>query len=163
VRNQYALFAKAAGLAWDDTPFYEAAEKALDDFRTRFGSISFSVGEWFNGNPFETAVALVRYGFRVPEIFGTPGDSSFPYIRRLSQLSPETRIYSNLSPTMLSYDKRTAEVDFALGQDAMYYHPELPGLRWNEEVQPFGYAGIRGLFAEMTEILSKYEEGRRSK
>ena len=163
VRNQYALLAKAAGLAFDDSPFYEAAEKAVADFRVRFGSLSFSVGEWFNGNPFETALALVRAGFHVAEIFGTPGDSNFPFIRSLARISPGTKIYSNLSPTMLSYDKRTAGTDFALGQDAMYYHPELPGLRWNEEVQPFGYAGIRGLFAEMTEILSKYEEGRRSK
>jgi len=160
VRNQYALLAKAAGLRFDDAPFCEAAEKAVSGFRDRFGSLSFSVGEWFNGNPFETALALVRYGFRVPEIFGTPGDASFPYIRRLAQLSPETKIYSNLSPTMLAYDGRSAGAGFALGQDAMYYHPELPGLRWNGEDQPFGYAGIRGLFRGMTEALASRDEGR---
>ena len=160
VRNQYALLAKAAGLRFDDAPFCEAAEKAVSGFRDRFGSLSFSVGEWFNGNPFETALALVRYGFRVPEIFGTPGDASFPYIRRLAQLSPETKIYSNLSPTMLAYDGQGAGSGFALGQDAMYYHPELPGLRWNGEDQPFGYAGIRGLFRGMTEALASRDEGR---
>lgn len=163
VRNQYALLAKATGLAFDDSPFYEAAEKTVADFRTRFGPLSFSVGEWFNGNPFETALALVRAGFQVAEIFGTPGDSNFSFIRSLARISPGTKIYSNLSPTMLSYDKRTAGTDFALGQDAMYYHPELPGLRWNGEAQPFGYSGICCLFEEMTEILSKYEEGRRDK
>ena len=157
VRNQYVLLAKAAGLRFDDSPFYEEAEKTVTEFRARFGPVSFSVGEWFNGNPFETALALVRYGFSVPEIFGTPGDASFPYIRRLAQLSPRTKIYSNLSPTMLSYEKSSAGSDFALGQDAMYYHPELPGLRWNGEVQPFGYAGIRGLFHGMTGVLSEKE------
>lgn len=154
VRNQYALLAKAAGIRFDDSPFYEEAEKAVAEFRSRFGRISFSVGEWFNGNPFEMALALVRYGFRVSEIFGTPGDASFPYIRRLAQVSPETKIYSNLSPTMLSYDRASAGTDFALGQDAMYYHPDLPGLRWNGEDQPFGYAGIRGLFRGMFQVLS---------
>lgn len=154
VRNQYALLAKAAGLRFDDAPFFAEAEKAVTDFRAQFGPVSFSVGEWFNGNPFETALALVRYGFRVPEIFGTPGDAAFPYIRRLAQVSPETKIYSNLSPTMLSYDASSAGSDFALGQDAMYYHPDLPGLRWNGEDQPFGYAGIRDLFRGMADVLS---------
>ena len=160
VRNQYALLAKAAGLRFDDSPFYDEAEKAVTGFLVRFGPVSFSVGEWFNGNPFETALALVRYGFRVPEIFGTPGDASFPYIRRLAQLSPETKIFSNLSPSMLSYDRTSAGSSFALGQDAMYYHPELPGLRWNGEAQPFGYAGIRELFRGMTDVLSAKEEGK---
>ena len=38
---------------------------------------SFAVGEWMNGDPFELALALVRYGFRVPEIYGTLSGENF--------------------------------------------------------------------------------------
>ena len=43
--------------------------------------------------------------------------------------------------------------DFVIGQDAMYYHPDSPGLRWNGEAQPFGYSGVTALFREISETL----------
>lgn len=46
-----------------------------------------------NGDPFELALALVRYGFQVPEIYGTISSENFVYIRHLAALSPETKIF----------------------------------------------------------------------
>ncbi len=57
-----------------------------------------------NGDPFELALALVRYGFRVPEIYGTITAENFVYIRHLAELSPDTKVFSNMEPTMLYYD-----------------------------------------------------------
>ncbi len=42
----------------------------------------------------------------------------------------------------------------------MYYHPTLPGVPWNDECQPFGYAGVTALFAELGKALSEKEAAR---
>jgi nitrogenase molybdenum-cofactor synthesis protein NifE len=80
------------------------------------------------------------------------GSGNFVYVKRIAELSPSTKIYSNLSPSMISYQE-TDIPDIIIGQDAMYYHPSVPGLCWNGEAQPFGYAGVTGLFREITECL----------
>ena len=153
-RRQYAALGAALGVQFDDTPFAEAAEEAVSAFLRNFAGMRFAVGEWLNGDPFELALALVRSGLVVEEIFGTPGAANFVYLRKLAELSPATRVYSNLDPSMLHYRAEDApEIDAALGQDAMYYHPGAPGLRWNGEVRPFGHAGVRELFVRLGQTL----------
>ena len=158
IRNQYRLLAQSAGLQFDDSAYYTEAENAVKTCLKQHGALSFSVGEWSNADPFELSLALLRYGFSVKEIFGTIGSGNFVYVRRIAELSPETKIYSNLSPSMISY-KEEDSPDFVIGQDAMYYHPSVPGIRWNGEAQPFGYSGVTALFREISETLN----GRMSK
>ena len=81
-------------------------------------------------------------------------------MKKLAALSPDTKIYSNLSPTMMFYDGRDAACDTVIGRDAMYYHPALPGVPWNEEQQPFGYAGVAALFDALGQALSGKEAAR---
>ena len=104
-----------------------------------------------NGDPFELALALVRYGFRVPEIYGTLSGENFVYVKQLAQISPETKVFSNLEPTMLYYDGSQSGVSLTIGKDAGYYHKECPNVLWNEERQPYGYAGVRRLFESLAE------------
>ena len=153
IRNQYRLLAQSAGLDFDDSAFYTEAENSVKACLDQYGALSFSVGEWSNSDPFELALSLLRYGFAVKEIFGTIGSGNFVYVRRIAELSPDTKIYSNLSPSMISY-KEDDKPDFVIGQDAMYYHPEVPGIRWNGEAQPFGYSGVTALFREISETLN---------
>ena len=94
-----------------------------------------------NGDPFELALALVRYGFQVPEIYGTITAENFVYIRHLAKLSPGTKIFSNMEPTMLYYDPVESGVNLTIGKDAGYYHPDQPNVVWNQDRQPYGYAG----------------------
>ena len=155
VHNQYAMLGSALGVQLDDAPYAETALQALNKCQKEFAGAKISVGEWLNGDPFELALTLVRYGFQVPEIFGTAGEANFAYIRRLADISPETRIYANTNPSMLRYRKDTAPVDAAVGQDAMFYHPDTPGFRWNGEAQPFGHAGIREFFTHLYEQLQR--------
>ena len=54
---------------------------------------------------------------------------------------------------MIAYDPRNSQVDFAIGQDAMYYHPGKPGICWNGEIRQFGYQAVNDLFRSMTEVL----------
>ena len=77
----------------------------------------------------------------------------FIYIKKIAELSPQTRIYTNLSPSMLYYDCGEGEIDITIGKDAEYYHPGCANVPWNQERQPFGYSGLRHLFEELTEAL----------
>ena len=160
IRHQYQLFAAAIGTEFDDEKYFKEAENILRDFIKRHGKLRISVGEWLNADPFELALALLRYGFEVPEIFGTVGEGNFVWVKRIAQLSPETRISSNLSPTMLHYADNTVPCDLCIGKDARYYHPGVPGVDWNGEVQPFGYDGVKRLFTEMDAALTAGKESR---
>ncbi len=152
IANQYAAFGAALGVQFDDETFRKAAENAVERFRNAHPDAIFAIGEWMNGDPFELALALVRYGFQVAEIYGTLSGENFAYVKRLAQLSPETKVFSNLEPTMLYYDAGLSGVNLTIGKDAGYYHKECPNLLWNEEEQPYGYAGVGKLFEALAEV-----------
>ena len=152
IRNQYRLLGQALGAELDDTAYYENARKTIDDFRDRFGKLEFAVGEIQNGDPIEMALMLIEEGHAVKEIFATIGELNFRFLKRLAELSPETKIYSNLSPTMLHYKEE--KVDVYIGADCEYYHPETPGIDWCDDAQPFGYDGTIKLFERLAEKLS---------
>ena len=111
-----------------------------------------------NGDAFELSLALVRYGFKVPEIYGTITAENFIYIKQLAAISPETRVYSNMEPTMLYYDGENSGVNMAIGKDAAYYHQNCPNVMWNQDRQPYGYAGVCRLFEALTEAENRWEE-----
>ena len=160
ISNQYRLLGQAVGTTFDDAPYREQAERAVADFRAKFGHRAFAVGEWLNADPFELSLSLICNGFSVPEIFGTVGGSNFVYVKKIAELSPDTIIYSNLSPSMMFYDGKDTACDTVIGRDAMYYHPGLPGVPWNEESQPFGHAGVRALFEALGNALAGKEAAR---
>jgi nitrogenase molybdenum-cofactor synthesis protein NifE len=58
---------------------------------------------------------------------------------------------------MLYYDIGQENVNVTIGRDAGYYHPNCPNLPWNDDIQPFGYAGVEMLFARLGELLDKEE------
>ena len=129
----------------------------LEDFQKRYQGLRFAIGECLNASSFELALALVQYGYEVKEIYGTVSAEQFAYIKLLAQLSPETKIYTNLSPTMLFYDCSQAQVDVTIGKDAAYYHPDSVNVPWNQERQPFGYAGLTLLLDEIDQALAGEE------
>ena len=105
-----------------------------------------------NGDAFDMAAALSKYGLDVREIYGTVTAESFVRLRQLAETNGSIKVYSNLSPTMLYYaDDET--VDLAIGKDAAYYHPKAAHVFWNQEIQPFGYRGVTTLFHEMTKAM----------
>ena len=79
------------------------------------------------------------------------------FIKKLSELSPGTRIYSNLSPTMMNYTP-SPEINAAIGADACYYHSSVAGVCFNGEEQPFGYRGIEMLFTALDKALDEKGE-----
>ncbi len=158
IRNQYRGLGQAIGVTFDDAPYYEEAAAAIAALKQQYGDLHFAVGECMNADSFELALALTEYGFHVSEIYGTIGERNFIFLKKLAELSPETRIFSNLSPTMLNYCRET-EIDAVIGADAMYYHPELPGVHFQGEEQPFGYRGVTLLFTQLAEAMRLREGG----
>ena len=158
IRKQYAALGQVLGTTFDDAVDYGVAQAAVDAFRAASPHATFAVGECLNADTFELALALVRYGFEVREVFGTVQAENFVFLRRLAELSPATRVYSNMEPTMLYYDAESCLVDFALGKDAGWYHAEAKCLAWNEDVQPYGYAGVRRLFEALLRLVEGGDE-----
>ena len=153
IHAQYTALAQALDVRFNDEKYYSETLEYIDDFKSKYGCLRFAVGEWLNADSFELSLSLAEMGLQVAEIYGTIGESNFVYLKKLATLSPDTRIYSNLSPTMLYYNGKDAAVDFAIGQDAMYYHAGKPGIKWNSEVRQFGYQAINDLLSSVTEAL----------
>ena len=154
IRSQYRALGQVLGVTFDDEADVAAATAAVEAFAAAHPHARLAVGECVNGDAFELALALVRYGFEVREVFGTLGAENFVFLRRLAELSPSTRVYSNMEPTMIHYDAEECPVDVALGKDAAWYHPEAARLDWNSDVQPFGYAGVRALFEALLACMA---------
>ena len=155
IQNQYRILASVLQVTFADKPYYEKSCEKLESLKAKYPDLAFSIGEGMNGNAFELALAWCRYGFTVKEIFAEVSAADFIYIKQLAQISPDTRIYSNLSPSMLYHDSHSAEVDVAIGKDACYYHPEAAAVFWNDERQPFGYDGLSQLIDAIGTALEK--------
>lgn len=156
IASQYRAFGAAIGAEFDDEKPRAQAQAAVDQFRENYPDASFAIGECMNGDSFELSLALVRYGFAVKEIYGTLTAENFIYLKQLAKLSPDTKVFSNLEPTMLYYDAADCGVNLTIGKDAGYYHPECPNVVWNQDRQPYGYAGVRRLFEA---LLASGKEG----
>ena len=152
IQNQYQALASVLGISFELDEYREAAEQGIEDFRKVCPDASFAVGECMNGDPFELALALVKYGFQVAEIYGTLTAENFVYLKHLSELSPQTKVFSNMEPTMIYYDHKESGVTTTIGKDACYYHPDAKNVMWNEEVQPYGYAGVKHLCEKLLEV-----------
>lgn len=153
IRKQYQLFAGAIGAEIDDSKYYEEAAAQVEAFARENKGKKVAIGECMNADSFELALAMTEYGLTVTEIYGTVSAERMPYIKMLAELSPETRIYTNLEPSMLYYDSSELPCDFTIGIDAGYYHPDAPNVPWNLEVQPWGYNGLIRLIEEIEGVL----------
>lgn len=159
IGSQYQAFGAALGIEFHAEEQKKQAQEAIESFRKVCLDPVFAVGECANADPFELSLALVKYGFKVAEIYGTITGENFIYIRQLKKLSPQTKIFSNMEPTMLYYDPTESGVTLTIGKDACYYHPNTKGIHWNEERQPFGYAGVRRLFEALELAVTEQAEG----
>ena len=172
IEKQYEAFSNAIGAKFDDSAAKEKAKEAVLKFQKKYKEIHFSIGECLNADSFELALALLQYGYAVDEIFGTITADNFVYIRHIAAISPKTRVYSNLHPTMIFYGEREAErtpayskdskeiesspVYVTIGKDAGYYHKDCPNLPWNSDAQPFGYSAVWNFFEKLDELLESY-------
>ena len=150
ISSQYAALGAALGVKFEDESYRKDAQAAVEHFKKAHPDAAFAVGEFMNGDAFEMALALVKYGFRVKSVYGTPREENWSFLSMLSELSPETKVYSNLDPSMTFY-RPEEKIDFVIGKDAAYYHKNVPSVLWQTDIQPFGFAGVRLLFEKLSE------------
>lgn len=153
IHRQYQALGQVLQTTVDDSRWYEAAKETVAYIKTQYSGMTVAIGEMQNGNAFEMALALTRYGFCVRELYANLTGDDFVYLRHLQELSPDTRVYSNLSPSMLYYDGSEQPVDVTIGKDAAYYHDDSAHVFWDEEIQPFGYAGVQALLQKLDAAL----------
>ena len=162
IANQYRALAHILGLGAEAIAMEnerERAEQATADFCAQYGKKAvIAIGSRLNANPFELALALVRRGLAVRELFAVPTAADAFYIRQLAKLAPATRIYSTLEPAMLHY-REDAAVSLAIGADACALHPHAKKLPWNDAVQPFGYQAAQALFENMKNAMRQESSG----
>ena len=125
IHKQYQALAQVLGTTIDNSAWHERAQAVVRAVREKYSGTTVAIGEMQNGNAFEMALALTRYGFVIREIYANLGPDDFVYLRHLAQLSPDTQVYSNLSPSMLYYRGQDHPVDVTIGKDAAYYHEQL--------------------------------------
>ena len=152
---QYKAFANAVGISIDLSEDEARAKEAVDSLKESFPDLTFNIGECLNADPFELALSLVRYGFKVDEIYGTLAPEKFRYVSKLAELSPDTKIFCNMEPTMLYYDMSASRAHISLGKDAAFYCPGIPNVAWNSDVQPFGFQGITKLMETIKQTMKE--------
>lgn len=152
IHRQYQLFATGIGVPLDDGAYLDEARDVRDAFARRHAHTTFALGEMANADPFELACTLVGMGMEVSAIFSNVTDYEYPFIERLACVSPLTRVYAGISPTMVNY-AGDVEADVSIGKDAGIYCPSSVNVAWNSEAQPFGYRGFVDLLAEITVAL----------
>ena len=157
IAKQYKALGAALGVEFQDESYRLKAKAAKDAFVEKYGSLTFAVGECLNADPFELALALIRYGLKVSEVYGTVTAENWIYIQYLADLAPDLKIFSNLEPTMIYYDCSEAHADVTIGKDAGYYHAGCPNLPWNSDRQPYGYQAVWSLFEALDQLLSEQE------
>ncbi len=155
IHNQYLALAQVLGGTIDDGKWLAETRSLVRRTRERYAGTRIAIGETVNGSPFELALALTRFGFRVVSLFATPTADQYAWLDGLAALSPDTRVYSNLSPTMLYYRNEDQAVDVTLGRDAAYYYPDSAHVHWNEDLQPFGYDGVMTLLQALADALER--------
>ena len=145
IHRQYMALSRVLGAPIQDESWLEQARQAVEAVRARYSGTTVAIGGMQNGNAYEMALALTRYGFTIKEIYASLSPDDFVYLRHLAQWSPETKVYSNLSPTMLYYEGASHPVDLTIGKDAAWYHETAAHVNWDDDIQPFGYAGVLSL------------------
>ena len=110
ITKQYQALGNVLGIPFEDREAEAAALDSVKRLKSAKPDAVFAIGECMNGDPFELALALVKYGFRVAEIYGTLTAENFVYLKNLSELSPQTKVFSNMEPTMLYYDPEESGV-----------------------------------------------------
>ena len=155
IHDQYKAFAHIAGIDIDDGYEKAEAEDMIRKLKDAYPDLTFNIGECLNADPFELALSLVRYDFKVDEIYGTLAPEKFRYVSKLAELSPDTKIFCNMEPTMLYYDMSASRARISLGEDAAFYCPGIPNVAWNSDIQPFGFQGITKLMETIEKTMKE--------
>ena len=157
IRSQYKALASVTGIDIDDTFEKAEADEAVARLKSAYPDLVLNVGECTNANTFELSLSLLRMGFKIDEIYAVAAPENFVYVKNLAALSPDTKVYCNMEPTMLYYKISQSKAHVTVGKDAKFYCPDIPNVSWNQDTRPFGYQGVRDLMNKICEALKEAE------
>ena len=157
IRSQYKALASVTGIDIDDTFEKAEADEAVARLKSAYPDLVLNVGECTNANAFELSLSLLRMGFKIDEIYAVAAPENFVYVKNLAALSPDTKVYCNMEPTMLYYKISQSKAHVTVGKDAKFYCPDIPNVSWNQDTRPFGYQGVRDLMNKICEALKEAE------
>ena len=152
IARQYKLLGAAIGVEFSDGEYRAEAEAEADSFRRDYSGLKIALGQTVNANPFELAASLAHLGIVTERIFSNYAADDYLYIQQLACLSPDTRLYTGISPTMALY-RPEGGADLTIGRDAAWYYPKAPNLPFCSDRQSFGYRGLVKLLRGMREEL----------
>ena len=155
IQKQYAILSQLLPEPLDDRPFFEEAQAQCAEHAKVLSHLTFAIGETSNAEPFGLALALLRMGARVAEIFAEPSEEKLALIKAIAAISPKTRLASNLSPSMLFYKPQHGEIDIAIGSDACFYHPASAHIPFCDDAKPFGYQGLLSLLRAIDQACGR--------
>ncbi len=155
ISSQYKALASVTGIDIVDSEEKAEADEAVARLKNAYPDLTVNVGECTNANAFELALSLTRMGFKVDEIYSVLAPENFVYVKNLAQLSPDTKIYCNMEPTMLYYKISQSKAHVTIGKDAKFYCPDIPNVAWNQDTRPFGYQGVRDLMNKIFDALTE--------
>lgn len=155
ISSQYKALASVTGIDIIDSEEKAEADEAVARLKNAYPDLTVNVGECTNANAFELALSLTRMGFKVDEIYSVLAPENFVYVKNLAMLSPDTKIYCNMEPTMLYYKISQSKAHVTIGKDAKFYCPDIPNVAWNQDTRPFGYQGVRDLMNKIFEALTE--------
>ena len=158
IHNQYMLLGSALGVTFDDQKYYEEAQAARDRFVRKYKGLTFAIGEMINANPYEMGASLAEMGMKVKAVYANVTPDDYHFINRLAAASPETKVYTGISPSMIHY-KDTGGVDVAIGKDAAAYCPSAKSIEWSSEKQPFGFRAFVDFIEEIEDVLEGANNG----
>ena len=102
IHKQYQALAQVLGTTIDDSAWHERAQAVVRAVREKYSGTTVAIGEMQNGNAFEMALALTRYGFVIREIYANLGPDDFVYLRHPGPAEPRIRRYTPICRRLCS-------------------------------------------------------------
>lgn len=159
IEENYRKIEKILGKSLEYKKYRENAEEVIQEKVKSLGRISVAVGGTANACPFELARDLVERGFYVPYVFADKLLSSDKiHVQWLKENAPYIKVYSTISPSMISFLEKKEKVDLAVGFDAGYFCSKSKTVPLSLDEQLYGYEGAKTLYERMVEVFENPQD-----
>ncbi|WP_432407611.1 nitrogenase component 1 [Wukongibacter sp. M2B1] len=162
IRRNYELIGNMLGVKMDVDKYERQSEDVIRESIRNIGKISVAIGTTANACPFELARELVERDIHVPYVFADQlMVSDYEHVDWLSENASYMKVYTTLSPSMISFIKEENKVDIAIGFDAGYFCSESKTVPLSVDEQPYGYKGVEKLYSRILETINKPQNFKR--
>lgn len=131
------------------------AYKEIEDTLKKTGNIQVYVSDSATMFPFQTALALIKYGFNVTRVYAIQAaGADQPYMKQLMEEYPEVEIIQSDHPDM-SIRQKQREAAIAIGEEAAYLTQSLHVVNLAEDEGMLGFYAVSRLMQMMSEAMDE--------